>query len=118
MNLKNLNKKIENAEIEKDINKIKHVSAHKEYIKSRNVLKKLKRQERILNGKDQIEITDHAFVRYFDRILDFDLDLIKKQILTEDLTRLIVDLGGYGKFKFGKNVIVVQDFKIITILSK
>jgi len=57
-------------------------------------------------------ITDHALIRYLERKLGLDMDVIRAEILTDDLIAAAATLGGkctYGKF-------VIKDNTVVTVL--
>jgi hypothetical protein len=57
-------------------------------------------------------VTDHALVRYLERKLGLDLDVLRAEILTDELVKRVNVMGGsctYKKF-------VVRDNVIVTVL--
>ena len=63
-------------------------------------------------------ITEHALLRYIERIMEFDIDGIKKELLPENVLEKIKVLGN-GKFPVerpdGTHYIIVRDGKVLTI---
>lgn len=54
--------------------------------------------DRMIKAKVQdVKVSDHAIIRYFERKLGFDVDGLRSQILTESLVKQIRQLGD-GKF--------------------
>lgn len=70
-------------------------------------------QEMIAKERDPV-ITEHAMLRYFERILGFNLDEVKKEILTDDLKALVKKLGD-GKYTIGGKKMIVRGNVIVTI---
>ena len=62
----------------------------------------------------QYQITDHALVRYFERVQGVDIGKIKREIFTDDVVELIQTFGS-GKIIKDGFLIVVKDKVIITI---
>lgn len=52
------------------------------------------------------KVSDHAMLRYFERVLGFDLRQIEAEILCEELKKMTDTLGKSGKFP-------VKDFKVV-----
>lgn len=66
-----------------------------------------------------LTVTDHAIVRYFERVLNIDVEAIRKKIATPHVDRMVKVLGD-GKFpaedEFGnKFKIVVSRNRIVTL---
>lgn len=74
-----------------------------------------------MNNKKDIDISDHAVIRYLQRVYKFDIDGIKKQIMPEDKIELINRLGD-GAFtvsdKVGTYKLIVKGRVVVTILEK
>ena len=68
------------------------------------------------NGK--IHISEHAIIRYFERVLDFDIELVKKEILSNELLTLIEFSGNAnGKYPFKDGRVVLKNSTIVTITN-
>lgn len=59
-------------------------------------------------------ITEHAMLRYLQRVHGVDLSLIEDEILTERNVEMI-RFAGTGNIKCGGYTLVVQDGKVITV---
>jgi len=64
-----------------------------------------------------IRISDHARVRFFERVLGFSIDMIDDMILTEDV-KLKYDMFGYGTYYNKDCGVVMRNDSVITILPK
>jgi hypothetical protein len=70
--------------------------------------------------EDEIKISYHAWVRYFERIEGFDLEKLEKEILTSEIKERIKTLGdGTYKnvIKNGKLTLIVKNNNVVTILD-
>ena len=68
--------------------------------------------------KKNIRVTEHALLRYLERVEGINLKEIEKKILTENLKKHINYFGdGIYHFDEGKNKVVVENSKIITVIS-
>jgi hypothetical protein len=95
------------ANIDNDIESIKLELSNKQ--KELNVKRKIFDQirnkiEEIEKGisEGEITISEHAFLRYFERVLGYDLEQITKEILTDQVMELTEKLGGNGSYPTGK----------------
>lgn len=76
----------------------------------------LKATQSVQNKKVQaISITDHALVRYIERIYGLDTEKLRKEILNQELQEIAKTLGGSGKYTFNNITFVLDNYKIVTI---
>ena len=67
--------------------------------------------------KRGIVVTDHSIVRYFERVLGYNIREIKEKILKQDLKERYRIMGN-GIFDQGEFRVVLKNNTIITILDK
>ena len=60
-------------------------------------------------------ITDHALIRYFERVLGFDMEVVKKTIL-DDGKRIEMIEAGCKEIKCSGFVLRIKDKKVVTII--
>ena len=72
-------------------------------------------KDEISNHLIEPVVSEHALLRYIERKMDFDLDEIKKEILTDDLKIMIKKLGN-GKYPIVNGKAVVKEGVIISIV--
>jgi hypothetical protein len=65
----------------------------------------------------EIKVSDHALIRYIERILGENLDPIRQLILTDELTFKVKSLKGSGTFIFPDHTAIVRQGTITTILT-
>jgi hypothetical protein len=68
-----------------------------------------------LNGKENLKVSEHAIVRYFERVLGSDIGLIEKKILTDEVVALVEKLGGTGTFNCDGFSVVIKNYTVVTI---
>ena len=87
--------------------------AQSEYDKLRLEIREL--EGRIKRATTNLTVTDHALLRYMQRLSGLDIDSLKESLITEKLTLQVQTLGDgeYGLPQGGKAII--RDSKIITI---
>jgi archaellum component FlaC len=81
----------------------------------RKQIDSLKKDINNLSVKD-IVITEHALLRYFERVKGYNLEDIKADIIDSKTKTLIEFLNGTkGKVPWNENSLVVKDNTIVTI---
>jgi predicted nuclease with TOPRIM domain len=64
----------------------------------------------------EIIITEHAILRYIERILKVDINDVKSNILTDEVKKQIEFLNGTrGKIHNNGSILVIENNKIITV---
>lgn len=98
------------------------------YIKdsTKKYLKKL--EDRIGEIKEsELVLSEHAFVRFFERVIGISIEDIKNQIITENLVNQLKITGGTGTYPTTINLTgydpievncVIRNNEIITITKK
>lgn len=87
--------------------------------KKNKVSNKIKRLEALLKKSKELSVTDHAIVRYFERLKGFNIENIKNSILTDELKNL-VKVTGSCKY-YNKNLdceITVKNSTVVSIYKK
>jgi len=94
---------------------------------SKNIKIQIRDEERkLLRAKEKIKvltekskdpiISDHAIIRYLERVKGLDLSEIKQSILNDKLKTMISTLGN-GKFPCDDFTAIVKDNQVITIIE-
>jgi hypothetical protein len=65
----------------------------------------------------EIKISSHCMLRYFERILGYNLDEIKQNILTPKIKEQYFILGD-GNYQNGNFVLVIKNDTVITLIDK
>lgn len=82
----------------------------------RNNVKKINMEIAKLKTRD-IVITEHALLRYFERVLNYDLDKIKNEMLSKDTKAKIMVIGN-GQYPINNEYkIVVKSNSIISVIT-
>ncbi len=84
-------------------------------LKSKSVRVEKEPEQCVKYEPDELMVSDHAMVRFFERVLGYDIGKIKSEILS-DQVKTLVDKLGCGKFPNGKYHVVVKDKVVRTII--
>lgn len=68
-------------------------------------------------SSDDITVTDHALLRFLERVEGLDIEAVKDRIVTEALREQVKTLGGTGKFPIDGGCRAVMDnLRIVTVV--
>lgn len=69
-----------------------------------------------LRNDETLKVSEHAIVRYFERVKGFDLKDIEKEILSEPVLDLIDKLGGNGTYPNDNFSVVMKNYIVTTVI--
>lgn len=69
-----------------------------------------------LSNKTEIKISDHAIVRYFQRVKGIDLDQVRKEILSPSVLSWVETLGD-GTYPSQDCKLVIRDNTVVTVMK-
>ena len=107
-----LNKMVGDA----DALKIEVAIKQKEHQQKLKAIENLKIEMAKLNTKETFKVSEHAVLRYFERVKGFNIGDIEKEILPENIKILTNTIGGNGKFAVNGFSIVMKNFTITTVV--
>ncbi len=87
--------------------------AAREAQKAKNILASINLRLSELKERELI-VSEHAKLRFIERVIGIDLTEIETRILTEDVKRMHGELGN-GKFPNGECRVVVADNVVVTV---
>lgn len=111
--LKQLRTRLSRADAEANTAKDEVRIAQKREADARKLVADLKHKIERFEGKMPI-ITEHALLRYFERVLEYNLDSIAKGLLTDDAMAMISEMPN-GKIPSVGCRLVVKDGIVVTI---
>ena len=108
--------KIEDLRYQAEV--LKAESAHKqsEFMKIKNIIRLIESQLINKVSDRNITVSDHAIIRYMERVLNIDTNKFKEEILSSENVKKINQLKGNGMVKDGKHKLLIKDNRVITIL--
>ena len=114
MNKYKLHKQIKDLEAELKHKETLYSNIQKECAQIKRHLETLKKHEGEL--KNTLGITDHALVRYLERVTKFDLDYVRREMLDRIKVRNLAVDGDYRITP--KHVAVVKNGLVVTVKEK
>lgn len=63
------------------------------------------------------KVSDHAVLRYLERVKGVDIESLKNEILSEPVLKMVKTLGGNGKYPNSGFKLVMKDNTVVTILK-
>ena len=114
--LKSLQTQLSQSESELKVLLEKQKISAKEYSEALKKNKKLKETiEKFKQG--QLIVSEHAILRYLERIKGIDIEEIKNAILTENLKNMVSTLGISGTYPVEDFRVKLKDGVIITVIK-
>jgi len=110
--LKQLSSQLSKLEGDLEAMQIDIKNKQKEYSAKIKMANELKEKINKLVTLNEITISEHALLRYFERVLKFDMDEIKQNILTEEVLKLVEELGGSGTYPAGKQDVDGDNYRV------
>lgn len=116
--LKGLESQLRKIEGELESLKIETSNKQKEYQQKLNIANKIKEEIKKLKDSKESRVSEHAIVRYFERVKGFNIEDIQKEILSDSIINLAEQLGGNGTYPNNGYSVVMKDFTVTTIIVK
>lgn len=100
-----------------DALKIELANKHREYSAKRNKIKTLKEAIDSFKNNGSVKVSEHAIVRYFERVKGFNISEIEKDILTDEVLTLVEQLGGTGTYPNKDFKVLMKGHTVTTITN-
>ena len=104
--------------------KVEVANLQKDLSSKQKAVQEIQKKIYQLEHPTEISISEHAIVRFFERIQGYDPEEVKRNILTEKVRQLINELGPNGTYPTGQHDnkgieyrVKVVDNVIVTILT-
>jgi len=114
--LKGLQTQLRNLKGEYESLKIECANKQREVQQKKVTIDSIESEIAKMNTKTNIKVSEHAVLRYLERISGLDIENIEKLILNENVLNLINQLGGNGTYPNTEFKVVVKDFVVTTIV--
>lgn len=115
--IKGLQSQIKAYKADADLLKSLLSNTQKEFNQKQKKIQELEELVKSLTDIKNLNVSEHAIVRYFERVRKEDIEAIKKEILNDSVRSLVSVLGGNGTFPFNENFsVVIKNFTVTTIV--
>lgn len=81
-------------------------------------IKNLEKQLESADRKHKFTISEHAIIRYYQRVCKVDFKELEAIILTDDVKSFIESVGGNCRIPLDGFTIVVRNYLVVTVLIK
>ena len=115
--IKGLSSQIKKLTGDSEALKIEISNKQKERSNKIKTIKELQKQIDFFKQNKKPTVSEHAIVRYFERIKGFDISEIEKEILSEEVLKLVETLGGKGTYPNKDFRVIMNNFTVTTITN-
>jgi len=114
--IKKLKSLLNTMQSDVEVLKIDFTNKQREYGVKVQEINNLKKEIEKLEGLDTLKVSEHAIVRYFERVLGYNIEEIEGIILSDNVVKMIETLGGSGTFPNENFQVVMKNNTVITII--
>lgn len=114
--IKALQSQLKQAHTDADLLISEIANKQRDLAAKKKTIKEIYRKIEQANKSSEIKVSEHAIVRYFERVLGHDIEAIEKQIVTPELLELVEKLGDSGGYPVGDFKVLIKDGTITTII--
>ena len=100
-----------------DALKIEIQHKQKECSQKQKLIENLKIEMSKLENNQELKVSEHAIIRYFERVKGYDISEIEKEILSQEVINLTEQLGVNGNFPNKDFTVVMKNSTVITIIK-
>lgn len=98
--------------------KIELSNKNKEYSQKLNLINSIKKEieqlEKIENN--EFRVSEHAIIRYFERVKGIDIEEVQKEILNEKIKDMTKTIGCNGTFPNNGFSVIIKDSTVTTVV--
>ena len=116
--LKQLETLLNKTQNEYDVLNTKIANDQRVLASKKKAIENIKSQIQAISTNKEITISEHALLRYLERVSKVDTEAVKKDIITPELIKMVETLGGNGKYPVDNITLVIRDYVVTTILMK
>lgn len=115
--LRTLRDQLKAVKKEREKYKVKLDLIQKEYESRNKTVKTLEETIKNAGQKKSITVSDHARLRYLERVRGIDIDQMDREILNDKTVSLIRQLGGNGTYPNADFCLKLNDYTVVTIIT-
>ena len=114
--IKGLKSQLKRMQGDTEALKVEISNKQKECNNKVKAIKVLKEQIDKFENNKNIKVSEHAIVRYFERVKGFDISEVERDILTEEVLILIEKLGGTGGYPNKDFKVIIKNYTVTTVV--
>lgn len=88
----------------------------REYNQKAQAIKHLKTEISKLENTNSPRVSEHAVLRYLERVKGINIEDIEKEILSDKIVDWATQLGGNGSYPNGEFQVVMKNFTVTTVV--
>jgi len=116
--LESLNVKIQESQNQLEVTKLEFSTRTRQAAELKKRIKKIKEPKIKRKNPEAIFVSDHALVRYMERVLGADIEELKAKILPGETLKLMKELSfNDGRYPCGDFYLVLKDGVVVTIID-
>lgn len=114
--IKGLQTQLNNLQGDVEAIKLDLTNKQDEYNFKKKKIKEIQHEINKYRHNGQIKISEHAIIRYLERVKGIDIAKIEKEIVTDEVRRMVGVLGGNGSYPNKEFKLVMKNYTIVTIV--
>lgn len=116
--VKGLNTQLGKAKGEYESLKIQVKHLQKQSTLKKEEIQELEKKISYLEKPKELVVSEHAILRYFERVLGFNIEEIRTKLLDQQVRDCVEALGGNGTFPTKDNIkLIIRDKVVTTIID-
>jgi len=112
-----LKARLSKAQTEAELLKAELTQKQHAYQSARELVKKFETALENLSKRKDITISDHARLRFLERVDHINLEVLESRILSPEVVKLIEQLGGTGVYPSYDFKVVLKNYTVVTIIA-
>lgn len=97
--------------------KIDVANKQREYHLKKNKINELQEEIERFEKNKNIKVSEHAIIRYFERVKGYDISAIEKEIVSEEIKNLVNELGGSGGYPNNGFKVLMKNYTVTTVIN-
>lgn len=90
----------------------------REYSQKKMAIDNLKEIIASIDNDSTVKVSEHAIIRYLERVKGINIEEVEKEILPDSVLKLIDTLGGNGIYPVDDFQIRLKNFTVTTIVKE
>jgi len=116
---KGLRSQVNSMSVDAEVLRVEIENKKTEYNQKLQKIKNINSEIRKIENNKKLKVSEHAIVRYFERVKGFNISEIENEILNDSVLDMVEKLGDSGRYPNSNNYIVVlKNSTVTTIITK